>query len=65
MEKKVYVTPAMECLQIRGKEMLVGVSGNGAGVNAGYGGVDTGGTKDPCARERLIEEMEGETEALW
>ncbi len=65
MEKKVYVTPAMECLQIRGKEMLVGVSGNGAGVNAGYGGVDTGGTKDPCAKMRMEEDFFSDEEDLW
>lgn len=62
--KKTYMTPRMECFQLESNETLVGVSGNGAGVNTGYGGVDTGGSKDPSANERMAEEM-GATEDLW
>lgn len=52
MEKKRYVAPLVECVELTGGETLNGVSGNGAGVNATYGGVDTGGSKDPSANQR-------------
>lgn len=65
MEKKVYVTPAMGYQQMESREMVLGVSGDGAGVNAGYGGVDTGGSKDPSAKMRTEEDFFSDEEDLW
>lgn len=70
--KKEYVCPlawSETCLSI----CIIcdsGVSGSG-GVDAGYGGVDTGGTKDPNAKLRddeIIESVNDNsvwTDGLW
>ena len=52
MEKKRYLAPVMGCVELTGDETLNSVSGNGANVNATYGGVDTDGSKDPSANHR-------------
>lgn len=48
MEKKTYMRPAAEVLDIQMEELLNTVSGS---TGIGYGGVDNGGTKDPASRE--------------
>ena len=48
MEKKIYMRPATEVLDIQVEELLNTVSGS---TGIGYGGVDEGGTKDPASRE--------------
>ena len=57
MEKKAYMRPAAEVLDIQTEELLNTVSGS---TGIGYGGVDNGGTKDPASR--LFENMSFEEE---
>ena len=51
--KKTYMAPQME--QVKVKDMLPlcasGVGGSGISGAPGYGGVDTGGTLTPSAKE--------------
>ena len=47
MEKKIYMRPATEVLDIQMEELLNTVSGS---TGIGYGGVDEGGPKDPASR---------------
>lgn len=57
MEKKTYMHPATEVLDIQMEELLNNVSGS---TGIGYGGVDNGGTKDPASR--LFEDIDLEDE---
>jgi hypothetical protein len=57
MEKKTYMHPATEVLDIQMEELLNTVSGS---TGIGYGGVDNGGTKDPASR--LFEDIGFEDE---
>ena len=61
--KKAYVTPAIEVITIPIREQLMTISGGITGGNTpsiGYGGVDTGGTMIPSAREfdGLLEQIQ-------
>ncbi len=65
MEKKRYVAPLVECLEME-SELPVCVSPGVTGSGMGYGGVDKEGEKDPGAQQRIIEDMEaGGSEDLW
>lgn len=65
MEKKRYVTPQMECELMENVVPLCNsrVGGSGAGVNAGYGGVDTSGEIVPSIR--AYDDDEEEEDILW
>jgi len=65
MNKKIYMTPAMESVKVA-NELPLCVSPVSSSNGAGYGGVDTDGTKDPSANMRLIEEdMMVSGEEVW
>ena len=49
MVKKKYLAPALKEIEIKQSQFLCG-SGVTGPNGTGYGGVDTGGTKDPSSR---------------
>ena len=56
--KKTYQSPRTGDLSVDSMESLLGVSGYGIP----YGGVDTGGTKDPSARRNIWDDEDEEEE---
>ena len=55
MKKKNYIAPECEVIESDSIELLT-VSDSNRGI--GYGGVDTGGTKEPSARAYDFDEEE-------
>lgn len=51
--KKTYLTPRIKVLGEISEELMAGSVTGDAGDGIGYGGVDTGGDKDPEAKESL------------
>ena len=64
--KKTYMAPKME--EERMTEMLPlcisGVGGTGGGVDAGYGGIDDGGTLEPAIKE-MVDFGDEPVRTLW
>ena len=55
MKKKSYIAPMSKVTKLQ-PIVLHGVSGSAKGI--GYGGVDTGGTKEPAARSFIYDDEE-------
>ena len=62
--KKAYIIPTMEVVRMMTMQVLAG-SGVRGNNGSGYGGVDTGGTKDPAAPRYHGYDDDDEDEEDW
>ena len=63
--KKQYITPTVEIHQLTSQEVLSSTSGVQSSKGIGYGGVDTGGSLVPDAKQRGTRGSADDFDELW